>query len=334
MGRDFFQILPSELTSNILSRLPFRSVAISKCVCKSWLNLLDSDYFKIKPPPALVCLKGNASRCTIIEIEDKDEVDLESHDLHYIPLTDFDIPHRSSRTMRFTAADGLLLLHSYIDDPETLHICNPLTREYIVLCCPKQCTLFDYMVAFCVSKISGQYKVVCLCRTPSEYDYFQLCGFDVETECFSIFSPPPALALALLADGDEEFYFELTVFRDCLCICYIQDNEIIIWLMKEYRVEESWTIEYKLNTIGFEFDPQVENFVYPIKVFKDGDILMLLNGDRFIFYSNKTKTIQHVASIYSPWRVLAGFIGSSIEWKWHQAAMAVLALMVVVVVCL
>ncbi|XP_042035031.1 F-box protein CPR1-like [Salvia splendens] len=278
----------------------------------------------------------NLSRCKIFEIEDKDEADLESHDLHYVPLTDFDIPH-GSRKMRVTAADGLLLLYSYIDDPETLHVCNPLTREYIVLCRPKDNTLFDCMFAFCVSKISGQYKVVCIGRTFYESDYFlvytlgtgiwrpvetsaayafilyhyghvgyngnlhyivtdlvqhsfQLCGFDAETECFSIFSPPPAIALPI--DGDVGFYFEMTVFRDCLCICYIQDCEIIIWLMKEYRVEESWT---KLSTIGFDFDfGQVVNFVHPIKVFKDGDILMLLNGYRFIFYSNKTKTIQRV----------------------------------------
>ncbi|XP_042035032.1 putative F-box protein At1g53370 [Salvia splendens] len=261
MGRNFFQILPSEITTNILSRLPFRSVAISKCVCKSWLNLLNSDYFDIKFPPALVTLKMNLSRCKIFEIEDKDEADLESHDLHYVPLTDFDIPHRS-RKMRVTAADGLLLLYSYIDDPETLNVCNPLTREYIVLCRPKDNTLFDCMFAFCVSKISGRYKVVCICRTFYESDYFlvytlgtgiwrpvetsaayafilyhygqvgyngnlhyivtdlvqhsfQLCGFDAETECFSIFSPPPAIALPI--DGDVGFYFEMTVYRDCLC---------------------------------------------------------------------------------------------------------------------
>ena len=122
MGRDFFQILPSKLTSNILSRLPFRSAAISKCVCKSWLSLLDSDYFEIKTPPALVCLNSlmKPSRCAIFEIEDKDEACWESHDLHYVPLTDFDIPFGIS-AMKCTAANGLLLLYSHIRrDPEIM----------------------------------------------------------------------------------------------------------------------------------------------------------------------------------------------------------------------
>ena len=49
--------------------------------------------------------------------------------------------------------------------------------------------------------------------------------------------------------------------------------------MKEYRVEESWCTEYKLSTIGFDIHGGwVNNFACPIKVFKDGDVLMILNG--------------------------------------------------------
>ncbi|XP_042033562.1 F-box protein At3g07870-like [Salvia splendens] len=334
MGRDFFQILPSELTTNILSRLPFRSVAISKCVCKSWLNLLNSDYGKIKPPPALVCFKRNPPHCTIFEIEDKDEADYESHDLHYIPLTDFDIPFRISAT-ECTTANGLLLLYSYTNDPvNPVYICNPLTREHILLCPPKEYTsikCFTYF-EFGVSEISGQYKVVCLggifesmsvhvytlgtrswrtvetgaasgfefrwdgravCNGNIHWTvddwvrpFYRICGFDIETECFSIFSPPPALHVG----GVEELNLELTVFRDCLCICYTRDYEINIWLMKEYRVEESWTIEYKLSTIDLNNNV---NWLYPIKVFKDGGILMG-RYNVLIYYSNKTRTTQQV----------------------------------------
>ncbi|XP_047960967.1 putative F-box protein At5g36200 isoform X3 [Salvia hispanica] len=117
MERDFFKYLPSEITTNILSRLPIRSLAVSKSVCKPWLNLIDSDEFhksEIKTPPALALLtpKGrDATQCAIYEIEDEDEVDLQkSHDLHYISLTDFDIPHPNRGFMEATA-NGLLLLY-------------------------------------------------------------------------------------------------------------------------------------------------------------------------------------------------------------------------------
>ena len=54
----------------------------------------------------------------IFKLEDKDEADLESHDLHYVPLTDFDTPH-GSRPMGCTAANGLLLLYPRPRDYET-----------------------------------------------------------------------------------------------------------------------------------------------------------------------------------------------------------------------
>ena len=101
---------------------------------------------------------------------------------------------------------------------------------------------------------------------------------------FSIFSPPPAMV------GVRE----LSVLRDCLCFSYCTwcGDEIVIWLMKEYQVKESWTIEYRLSTVYI--DRNKFSFVHPIKAFKNGDILMLLDKKALIYYSNKTRTIQPV----------------------------------------
>ncbi|XP_047979034.1 F-box protein CPR1-like [Salvia hispanica] len=340
MGRrDFFKKLPSEITTDILSRLPLRSIPFSKCVCKSWLNLLNSDDFKIKPQPALLCLKSvgtNPTQCTIFEIEDEEEADLESHDLHYIPLTALNTPQGSSGMLGI-AANGLFFLYSYRDDPEIpVYICNTITREYIVLDHPKENDYFE----FCVSEISGQYKVICICKTLDTFSfqvytlgtgiwrpidtggasglsfnsaghalcngnlhwevedlvtpYFRICGFDIETECFTIFSPPPSLP----ADGPIELHVQLAVLRNCLCLSYTHDYDydvVVIWMMKEYQVEESWTIEYKLSTVALGFDEWIHLSFRPIKVFKDGDILMLLMEDgQLIYYSNKTTTAQRI----------------------------------------
>ncbi|KAL1533716.1 F-box protein-like protein [Salvia divinorum] len=52
MGRhDFFTNLPSEITTDILSRLSIRSLAISKSVCKAWHDLFDFTKSKIKTHP-------------------------------------------------------------------------------------------------------------------------------------------------------------------------------------------------------------------------------------------------------------------------------------------
>ncbi|KAL1533742.1 F-box protein CPR1-like [Salvia divinorum] len=110
------------------------------------------------------------------------------------------------------------------------------------------------------------------------------CGFDFETECFSIFSPPPPPHGVVVCG-------ELNVLRDCLCYSYRLDDEFVIWLMKEYQVEESWTVEYKLSAT----DWYTYILFYPIKVFKDGDILMLLGQMWLIYYSNKTRTTRQVS---------------------------------------
>ncbi|XP_042035027.1 F-box protein At3g07870-like [Salvia splendens] len=231
-----------------------------------------------------------------------------------------------------------------------LFIWNPLTRQYIELSRPKQSLSYNFNYKLCfgfgASQISGQYKVVCInCDGSAHHVYtlgtgawrrveagaasgfrfyldgrvvcngnlhwtvydstrtLSICGFDVETECFNIFSAPPAAV-------DKRLIVELGVLRDCLCVSYVWKDEIYIWLMKEYRVEESWTFEYRLryNAADFDFGACTGiKSVYPIKVFSDGDVLMLMaprhidydyRKKRLIYYSGKTGTIEQLGLIY------------------------------------
>ncbi|XP_047961866.1 F-box protein CPR1-like [Salvia hispanica] len=256
-----------------------------------------------------------------------DRVDLEIHDLHYHPLTDLVIPHPNRSPMEGTTANDLLLLYPSITKGIPLYICNPMTREYAELSYPLYIPERELKFGFGVSKLSGEYKVVCInadngfnthyvytlgigkwrrieAGAASGYKFWtepllcnhnlhwavidlwynnSICGFDVETERFSVFSFP--------ANGYG--YGDLCVLRDHLCYCYTFDDDFIIWMMKEYQVEESWTIEYKLGPIICDFDWDFM-LVEPFKVFKDGDILMLLDKGRFIYYSNKTGTFEFV----------------------------------------
>ena len=118
---------------------------------------------------------------------------------------------------------------------------------------------------------------------------------------FSIFSAPPATV--------EHPYVELSVLRDCLCVSYAW-NDNILWSMKKYRVEESWTFEYRLSYNGFDLnfgDCYGIESDYPIKVFNDGDILMLMvtkhidfyyQKTRLIYYSSKTGTIEQLGLVH------------------------------------
>ncbi|KAL1533736.1 F-box protein-like protein [Salvia divinorum] len=329
MEQDLFKILPSELTANILSRLPLRSISISKCVSKPWLNLLQSDDFvksKIKTPPAvarLIPMTENSTQCTIFGFKDQDEADVESHALHFRPLTDLDIPHGNLASIyRARQTNGLLLLYSSVEC--YIYICNPITRQYIELCCPVEyISIYVLSFGFGVSKISGQYKVVCINVFGSDpysvytlgtgtwrrvepgpasgckFDFhayvecngnlhwiaydsakiFWICAFDLETECFSTLAAPTVDELAVDV--------KLNVWRDCLCLSYTLDHKVVIWLMKEYQVEESWTMKYQISTIDFAWNTMN---VCPIKIFENGDVLMYPEEMCFIYYSNKTRT--------------------------------------------
>ncbi|XP_047959752.1 F-box/kelch-repeat protein At3g23880-like [Salvia hispanica] len=167
MTSGFIVNLPLEIAINILSRLPLRAVVRSKCVCKSWLKLLDTREFvklhlsKSVPGMAVVqsCVETNLYE--IFEFEDK--LDLEHH--HSL-VTKCVFPH-ASRIQG--SATGLLFLTG--DQPCHLYVCNPITRRFIKLR-PYLDSLHsssdEVAYGFGVTKTTGQYKVV---RIVYDYDF-------------------------------------------------------------------------------------------------------------------------------------------------------------------
>ncbi|XP_042033561.1 uncharacterized protein LOC121780106 [Salvia splendens] len=198
-----------------------------------------------------------------------------------------------------------------------------------------QCKSDIYLMSygFGVSKISGKYKVVCtnvnagsgsfhvytlgtgtwrrveagsvcgytfcynahiVCNGNLHWSVYDsthtlwICGFDLETERVSIFSAPAVDRCVANV--------KLNVLRDCLCLSYTQGYKLVVWLMKDYRVGESWTIDCK-NSVDFDID-LVYDFdchdmtVHPIKLFKNGDILMLFEDKCLFYYSHETRTKQ------------------------------------------
>ncbi|KAL1563399.1 F-box protein CPR1-like [Salvia divinorum] len=318
MEPDFFTDLPLELITNILSRLFVRSIAISKCVCRSWLDALNSDDFAdshfSKSGPALAVLMP--ARIQIIDLRKR-------HRRRHTPLINSNFPHRASIT---GAADGLLLLTSF---PETIYVCNPIARQYAELCNPPPSQFgTPAMYGFGATKCK-KYKVVRITpesdchvytlgteemwrRVESETSFKYKYGgrsfgaflngnlhwmvlsdsdgrpwiscFDVETERFSTLSAPAS-------------YGSLSCLRDCLCLFDNRwYNGPAIWMMKEYGVEKSWTKEYVLRAspcFGCSYE-----FVYAIKVFKNGDILMLRDLEFLFYYSSEKKSSYELGAIH------------------------------------
>ncbi|XP_047953325.1 F-box protein At3g07870-like [Salvia hispanica] len=349
IGENLFLYLPSEMIIDILSRLDVRTAMRGKCVCKPWLDLLTTPEF------VKAHLSKSISRLIITErvihITDEgywnynsethkmvDELNLNC-DWHSLnKVFNLDLPFRMAIQ---SSINGLLLEHSV-----NRILCNPITREYIKLPCPRQpsTALALEFHGFGVSRVSGQYKVVRISaegppQTPvhlysgeAECQVYTLgtglwrrigqcghwkhladnsnsmkmsflCGYlhwwwrstaisaptkiyrlDLETECFSTFSCPRAIS-------NKERH--LSSLRGCLCVCDNSNLGIIIWVMKEYGNEKSWSVEFSIlkdNTPIWDGLQQLN----PIEVFKNGDMLLSWRQGRPIYYSSTTKAIQEV----------------------------------------
>ncbi|KAL8459664.1 hypothetical protein ACS0TY_036126 [Phlomoides rotata] len=106
--------------------------------------------------------------------------------------------------------------------------------------------------------------------------------FDLETELFNTFSPPPPL---LQFENRHPNVF-LAALEDSLCFCDCTSNDytITIWLMK---VDKSWTKEFAI---------QSEHYSLPTRLSKDEVILMDYESNSLLYYSCKNKTSQRICN--------------------------------------
>ncbi|KAL1557521.1 F-box protein-like protein [Salvia divinorum] len=155
--------LPLEIITNILLRLSPQNIATCKCVCKPWLNLIESDAFVeshlVKSGLALAVsiAKLDSNWFSVFKLEDELEPFSNWFDVFakHGPITKFDF-RRESTTIQ-SCVNGLLLLkNAFIDDH--LYVCNPITCEYVEL--SGHVIREGDRFGFGVSKISGRHKVV------------------------------------------------------------------------------------------------------------------------------------------------------------------------------
>ncbi|KAJ9536575.1 hypothetical protein OSB04_un000224, partial [Centaurea solstitialis] len=166
--------LPAELTTDILSRLTVKTIIHCRCVCKRWRNLvLDSSFVNLhlsrSPTPTGFIIHHNPRTCANpgilewVEIEDK----VDRHHLHYDRLLSLDLRNRApiqqyTKMHQVGSVNGLICLWEYGHKVDNTYVCNPITREYMIL--PRQRYQRDrfpgVIYGFGVSSQMGEYKVV------------------------------------------------------------------------------------------------------------------------------------------------------------------------------
>ncbi|KAH6796412.1 hypothetical protein C2S51_037398 [Perilla frutescens var. frutescens] len=188
MKQDLLASLPPEVTIDIFSKLPIRSIIRCKCVCKSWLELLKTREFVnshlSKSVPGLALFQ-RLSYHSPSPSKPYKFLEFVENSMHLLFSLSF--PHRHVHI--HSSVNGLLfLLTLNLKRTRDLFICNPITRDYIELPClrnypsSKRNTLHQSdTFGFGVSKKSGQYKVV---RLFCDYIFDGSCNLvDTERKC-------------------------------------------------------------------------------------------------------------------------------------------------------
>lgn len=108
---------------------------------------------------------------------------------------------------------------------------------------------------------------------------------DMEKMEFRAFpSPPPEVHKDNLAT--------LNTYDHRLCVCdNTSDFDIVLWSMKEYGVKKSWAKEAVISKYPIDLIGNYYEVVHVVKVFKDGEILLLWRDDEFLSYHLERKTL-------------------------------------------
>ncbi|XP_074328317.1 F-box protein CPR1-like [Apium graveolens] len=300
--------LPLEIEANALSRLPIKTAVHCKCVCKRWRSVLSEPYFVdlhlSRLPAGVIVQERNILK--IGELNEKSD----QHDIHQDPLMRFQVPFGSVLS---GSVNGLIILRDKID-AGAARICNLVTREYILLPYNKNIEksipiIYNYdaydlsgyglaSYGFGYVEASNEYKVVHfyeVCQQDGIYANGNLhwlacvqkdrpndmvCTFDLEKESCRLTASAPQV-------GGYVDYRTLGVLGGCLCICDNRtDSELVIWVMKDYGVKESWSKDIIIQDVNLGL--RCRTF-YPLKVLKDGSILIMCSATFLFTYHPGTK---------------------------------------------
>ncbi|XP_047946913.1 F-box protein CPR1-like [Salvia hispanica] len=383
MEIDRLNDLPQEITIDILARLPVQTIMISKCVCKSWRDLVESPYFVSLHShhaaltsarlPAFEDLKFSRAH-SLLGFIGGNEIIQKPPKGSVLYTHTFPEPNKP---FIHSSVNGLLFMID-LESMSQLFICNPITREYVTIEMGRDCYSYGYAFGFGVSK-SGQYKLVRVyasCNFPvtcqvynlgighwksitieSQMTFWYQRGhvpllvngnlhwlllgpddvflyphsiycLDLETELFEYFSCPHNITVQ---NHGGSMQYSLSALSGRLCFSDNADDDVIvIWCMKKYGDDKSWTKDYVINRkssmlrlpeflhnhtmtyirydlyndfisnrenldLVIEYQNRCHEMLYPVKAFKDGGILLALGTSaRLFYYSDATKVIQEI----------------------------------------
>ncbi|XP_026378009.1 F-box protein At3g07870-like [Papaver somniferum] len=331
--------LPEGIILDILTRVPTESVLDFKLVCKPWKDLIrhlsfsqlhfnHHDSADDSGKPSFIFLTGENSDSDDEGVKELyyTEYDENCHETPFNRKTRINLNPQVQNYYFIGSSNGLICFNSYggvtSDNVNEHHygpayICNPITREYIIL--PNLQGQYMWN-GFGYSRSTNEYKVVRICfdfdkpnfgipqvytlgsgnvwRNLGESDMklknmkrLVLCvenilAFNLNDEKFSELPPPPC--------GVPDFAISLGVLGDFLSATYYSDYHNVggceIWLLKKNEDncnELSWSKE-------FRFDPFDSYVSLPFGYTKSGRLLFYGHSKIYIYNPEASSTNMDV----------------------------------------
>ncbi|KAM0001057.1 putative F-box domain-containing protein [Helianthus debilis subsp. tardiflorus] len=139
--------LSSNIMVDIFSRLPVKTIIHCRCVCKNWRNIVSESHFAdihlSRSPAGLMIWHQSEQLMTgyckpgvlkWVEISD------DHHRLLHDPVMSLDLSlapvFQNVKIQQVGSVNGLLCLWKFGPEGDNTFICNPITREYMIL--PRQ----------------------------------------------------------------------------------------------------------------------------------------------------------------------------------------------------
>ncbi|XP_026449675.1 F-box protein At3g07870-like [Papaver somniferum] len=163
-----FNMLPSDIVLDILSRLPTESILECKFVSKPWKNVVKHPSFSLK-------------HLNHLNAFDSGKLSFIFRDPQPYPYTEYDESLNRLKTTRINfipptenccilgSCNGLICFFAWFKDHYSpAYICNPITREYVVL---PEVNVRYMLTGFGYIPSTNEYKVVSVCNQKGDQKF-------------------------------------------------------------------------------------------------------------------------------------------------------------------